>query len=346
MRVDDFDYDLPEERIAQAPLDERDASRLMLLHRRAGAPRHHRFLDLPSLLAPGDLLVVNDARVIPARLRGRKTATGGRVELLLVEPTGGNAWRALGRSSKGLPVGTQLQIAGGEAEVIEDEGGGSYLVRFDRAPEALLDALESGEGEMPLPPYIHRGEGPAPVDDRVRYQTIFASTPGAVAAPTAGLHFTPRVLDALRAHGVSVAQVTLYVGPGTFLPVRVENVEEHRMHTERYEVSEETAGAIARTRERGGRVVCVGTTSLRTLEAAAAADGTVHAGPGRTDLFVRPGYELRVAQGLLTNFHLPRSTLLMLVSALTGRERLLDAYREAVAERYRFYSYGDAMLVL
>lgn len=346
MRPEDFDFDLPEDRIAQAPLAERDASRLLVLPRAGGAPEHRAFRDLPDLLAPGDLLVANDARVIPARLYGRKAGSGGRVEVLLTERVDLHGWKALCGSSKPLRVGGVIELDGCTAEVVAAEGEGAYRLRFDLTGEALLAHLEAGAGEVPLPPYIHREGGEAPVDDRARYQTIFARQPGAVAAPTAGLHFTDAVLAALAERGVGLATVTLYVGPGTFLPVRVDRLEDHRMHEEAYEVPEATARAVAETHARGGRVVAVGTTSLRTLEAAADGAGGVRAGPGRTDLFVRPGYDLRAVDGLVTNFHLPRSTLLMLVSALAGRERVLAAYREAVARRYRFYSYGDAMLLL
>ncbi len=346
MRVDDFDFELPEGQIAQAPLPERDASRLLVLPRAGGAPEHGAFRSLPERLAEGDLLVVNDARVIPARLRGHKRDTGGRVELLLMEQLDRHTWLAMGRASKGLHPGTALELTGLAAEIVADEGDGVRRVRFEAPAEDLLPLLEAGAGQMPLPPYIHRDTGPAPVDDRERYQTIFADRPGAVAAPTAGLHFTPRVLEALAARGVETARITLHVGPGTFLPVRVDDVDDHVMHQERFEVSEAAAEAVARTRARGGRVVAVGTTSLRTLEAAADGAGGLKPGPGRTDLFVKPGYAFRTVDGLVTNFHLPRSTLLMLVCALGGTERVLAAYREAVARGYRFYSYGDAMLIL
>jgi S-adenosylmethionine:tRNA ribosyltransferase-isomerase len=345
MRIDAFDFHLPEARIAQRPLDERDASRLMVLPRAAGAPAHRRFRDLPGLLRPGDLLVVNDVRVIPARLRGRKADSGGRVEALLVAPVGDRDWRAMAGASKPIRVGMRLLFAGAEAEVVADEGGGFVRLRFDLAPGDLLAHLEGGAGELPLPPYI----GTAPGDDalhRQRYQTVFAARPGAVAAPTAGLHFTDRILADLEAAGIARAAITLHVGPGTFLPVRAERAEDHVMHAERFEVPEATCRAVEACRKRGGRVVAVGTTVLRTLEAAADGEGRLVAGEGETDLFVRPGYRFRMVDGLLTNFHLPRSTLLMLVCALAGRERVLDAYEEAVAREYRFYSYGDAMLLL
>jgi S-adenosylmethionine:tRNA ribosyltransferase-isomerase len=276
--------------------------------------------------------VVNDAKVIPARLFGRKEGSGGKVELLLVEPLPGGDWLALGQASKPLREGARVEVAGTSIEIVAVREGGELVVRLPVGGDALWSFLDRA-GEMPLPPYIRR----APREmDRERYQTVFARERGAVAAPTAGLHFAPALIEALGARGVGVARITLYVGPGTFLPVRARRVEDHRMHSERYFVPEETASAIARA----GRVVAVGTTALRTLEASAGRPG-----PGATDLFVTPGYEFRVVDALFTNFHLPRSTLLMLVAAFAGLDRIKTAYREAVAERYRFFSYGDAMLI-
>lgn len=352
MKLSDFDFELPEALIAQTPLAERDASRLLVLPKRAGAIEHRMFRELPSLLRRGDLLVFNDARVIPARLIGRKADTGGRVELLLTEPQVGDEsqpgelWSCLGKASKGLKPGQRIDFDERLwATVTAVEEDGSLQVRLSLGGDALLEALWQ-RGEIPLPPYIRHDHVPAASDPHAtRYQTIFAKRPGASAAPTAGLHFTPQTLRALEAAGIERATVTLFVGPGTFMPVRTENVLEHRMHTERFEVPQETVDAIARTRDRGGRVISVGTTSLRALEAAGQ-DGVVRAGPGATDLFLVPGSTFRVVDGLVTNFHLPKSTLLMLVSALVGRERLLDAYAAAVAERYRFFSYGDAMLIV
>ena len=344
--VKDFDYALPPELIAQTPLAERDASRLLVLPRRGGAPAHRQIADLPSLLEPGDLLIANDARVIPARLHGHKRGSGGKVELLLVEPLaeGSLSWLAMAGSSKPLRAGAVVEVAGERFEVLEARGGGEVVVRPSLSGQALQDFLERA-GELPLPPYIERDAPEA--YDRDRYQTVFARTPGAVAAPTAGLHFTPRLLAALAGRGVELAHLTLHVGPGTFLPVRVERTEDHRMHRERYQVPEATAEAHARCRERGGRAIAVGTTSLRTLEAAwDPATSRLRPGPGATNLFITPGYELRAVDGLLTNFHLPKSTLFMLVSAVAGLERVLAAYREAIAQRYRFFSYGVAMLVL
>jgi S-adenosylmethionine:tRNA ribosyltransferase-isomerase len=336
--LDQFDYDLPVELIAQEPLPERDASRLLVLPRERGEVQHRSVRELPTLLRAGDVLVVNDARVIPARVRGRKAGTGGKVELLLVEALGGPDWFALAQSSKPLRAGTVVEAHGARLEVVEVRGEGELVVRLPAEGDALWRYLDEA-GEMPLPPYIER---PARAEDRERYQTIFARERGAVAAPTAGLHFTPRLLEDLRGAGVGIARVTLHVGPGTFLPVRVRRVEDHRMHRERYHVPPETAEAVSAAR---GRVIAVGTTALRTLEAAH--DGAaVRAGPGSTDLFITPGYRFRAAQGLFTNFHLPRSTLLMLVSALAGLPRIQGAYAEAVARGYRFFSYGDAMLIV
>jgi S-adenosylmethionine:tRNA ribosyltransferase-isomerase len=334
MDVAEFDYELPEELIAQAPLPERDASRLLVLPKSGAGPLQHRMVrDLPALLRSGDLLVANDARVIPARLRGRKAGTGGHVELLLVEPLGGADWLALGGSSKPLREGSEVEVADARIRIVQNRGGGELVVRLPAEGDALWALLDRA-GEMPLPPYLHRAPEPA---DKERYQTIFARERGAVAAPTAGLHFTPRLVADLRAAGIHLVYITLYVGPGTFLPVRVARTEEHRMHRERYVVPEETAQAIATRR---GRLIAVGTTALRTLEASNGA-----AGPGSTDLFVTPGYQFRVIDGLFTNFHLPKSTLLMLVSALAGLDRIRAAYAEAVRQRYRFFSYGDAMLI-
>jgi S-adenosylmethionine:tRNA ribosyltransferase-isomerase len=336
--VEEFDYELPAGLIAQEPLPERDAGRLLVLPREQGEPQHRMVRDLPGLLQAGDVLVVNDARVIPARLRGRKEGTGGKVEILLVEPLGGADWLALAQSSKPLRPGAVIEAHGARLTVLEARGEGELVVRLPLDGDALWRYLDEA-GEMPLPPYIER---PARPEDRERYQTIFARERGAVAAPTAGLHFTPRLLEELRGKGVRVAPITLHVGPGTFLPVRARRVEDHRMHRERYQVPAATADAVASAR---GRVIAVGTTALRTLEAAH--DGeALRAGPGSTDLFITPGYRFRVVHGLLTNFHLPRSTLLMLVCAFAGLPRIQAAYAEAVASRYRFFSYGDAMLIV
>ncbi len=357
MRLSDFDFELPSAQIAQAPLPERDASRLMTLGRSTGAVAHHRFSDLPDLLRAGDLLVVNDARVIPARLLGRKAKTGGQVELLVVHPAapeptatalGGRAdaldWICLGQASKGLKAGAELAFDGGlSATVLEALGGGEYRVRFTTAGGEPLSEALGRAGRLPLPPYIER---PPTDEDASRYQTVYARASGSVAAPTAGLHFTEALFARLRDKGIGKVPVTLDVGPGTFLPVREDEVDRHKMHAERYTVPPATAAAIREAKAEGRRVVAVGTTVVRTLEAASEPDtGALREGPGETAIFIRPGYAFRQVDALVTNFHLPRSTLLMLVSAFAGREPTLAAYREAVASGYRFFSYGDAMFV-
>ncbi len=351
MNIADFDYPLPEELIAQVPATPRDASRLLVLPP-AGEARHHRFAELPGLLSPGDLLVFNDTRVIPARLVGRKRS-GGKVELLLCEslagvpPDGepprdglGPRWRAMGQASKPIRPGAVLEFDGLAARVDAAPGEGFYDVTLDREG-AELEAALARAGRVPLPPYSRREPT---AEDAERYQTIWARAPGSAAAPTAGLHFTDRVLAALDQRGVRRAAVTLHVGPGTFLPVRGGDLETHRMHGESWAVPPETAAAWAETRARGGRVVAVGTTTVRTLESAADG-GALRAGAARTELFIRPGHRFQAVDAMVTNFHLPRSTLLVLVSAFAGTDRVLTAYREAVAHRYRFFSYGDAMLL-
>ncbi len=336
MRVDDFDYELPEGLIARHPPERRGDSRLLALEAQSDVPRDLRFSDLPDLLRPGDLLVFNDTRVIPARLWGRK-ATGGRVEVLVERITGPHEALAHVRASKSPKPGAVLHLEGGvEAEVTGREGA-LFALRF-AGPAPVLELLER-HGHVPLPPYLARVDTP---EDRERYQTVFARRPGAVAAPTAGLHFDRAMLDRLAAAGVAQAFVTLHVGAGTFQPVRVDEVERHEMHAEWLQVPEETVAAVAAARARGGRVVAVGTTAVRALESAAAG-GELRPFEGETRLFVYPGYRFRVVDAMVTNFHLPRSTLLMLVSAFAGRERVLAAYRHAVARRYRFFSYGDAM---
>ncbi|MBX5481833.1 MAG: tRNA preQ1(34) S-adenosylmethionine ribosyltransferase-isomerase QueA [Myxococcaceae bacterium] len=355
MRVEDFEFHLPEELIAQAPLAERDASRLLVLNRRSGAFVHLQFRALPELLCEGDLLVFNDTRVIPARLFGTKAHTGGRVELLLVRPIADisnanaladrehrHAWSCLGQASKGLKPGTRVELGDGfSAEIVAAPGGGEVHVRFD-GPGPLQRLLDR-QGRLPLPPYIRREPT---AEDAERYQTLFARVPGSVAAPTASLHFTHDVLERIAARGVRRATVTLDVGPGTFMPVRGDDLSSHKMHGERFEVPEETARAIAETRARGGRVVAVGTTVVRTLETATDPEtGAVRPGRGESHLFITPGFRFRQIDALVTNFHLPRSTLLMLVSAFAGHAHARAAYEAAVAERYRFFSYGDAMFI-
>jgi S-adenosylmethionine:tRNA ribosyltransferase-isomerase len=341
LRLADYDYALPPERIAQAPLAERDEARLLVLERESGALAHRSVRDLPALLRPGDLLVANATRVEPARLRGRKASGGSAGALLLGAGERPGEWRALVRA-RALRVGTKLRFARGaealEAEVsaLAADGTATLLFAPDAAPHAL--------GEMPLPPYIRR---PAPrAEDRERYQTVFARVPGAVAAPTAGLHLTRALLAALARAGVGFAEVVLHVGPGTFRPLRAADLAAGVLHPERFELPAATADAIAAARARGGRVVAVGTTTTRVLEARARDDGRVEPGTGETRLFVRPGHRFRAVDALLTNFHLPRSSLLLLVAAFAGRERVLAAYREAIAAGYRFYSYGDAMLIV
>jgi S-adenosylmethionine:tRNA ribosyltransferase-isomerase len=343
MRLGDFDFTLPAELIAQAPLAERTASRLLVIHRQRGTIEHARFADLPGLLSPGDLLVRNETRVIPARLRGRK-ASGGQVEVLLIERCGGEGelWRCMTRSSKPVRTGSCLFFPGDiEGEVEADLGDGWRVIRF-RCHGNLLAALETF-GEMPLPPYIQRSPAPS---DRERYQTVYAREPGAVAAPTAGLHFSEETFAALAACGIEMCGLTLHVGPGTFQPVRVESLDEHRMHGELFAIPEATVAAVNRARAEDRRVVAIGTTSVRALESAADEQGKLHPGQAETHLFIRPGYRFRVTDAMVTNFHLPKSTLLVLVAAFAGRELILEAYRQAVEARYRFFSYGDCMLIL
>lgn len=352
MRIEELDYDLPEERIAQEPAAERDRARLLVLRRDGGAVEHRSVRDLPDLLRAGDLLVVNDAAVFPARLDLRRP-TGGRFDALLLEPLTGDPlrWEALVNAHSKLRPGERLAVerAEGVAVVLEERaGGGAWRVRFEGTAD--VRALAENAGRVPLPPYIRRERGADPRDalDRSRYQTVYARDPVAAAAPTAGLHFTPALLEACAARGVGRASVTLAVGPGTFRPVKAERVEDHPMHPERWRIPAETAAAVRAARAAGGRVVAVGTTAVRTLEAAAAAspDGLPREGAGSTDLFILPGYRFRSVDVLLTNFHLPRSTLLALVMAFGGGDAVLAAYREAVRERYRFFSYGDAMLIV
>ncbi|MEE8526004.1 MAG: tRNA preQ1(34) S-adenosylmethionine ribosyltransferase-isomerase QueA [Thermoanaerobaculia bacterium] len=345
MLTRDFDYHLPATAIAQHPAP-RGHSRLLVLDA-AGEERHRQPVDLPSILRPGDLLVVNDTRVLRARIFGRRRPGGGRMELLLAEkqPAGdgdgdgdGECWDVLAKPGKRARPGTQIDFDDGlAAEVVAKGPGGRVRIRFSRPVEPHLQRF----GHVPLPPYLKRPDERA---DHTDYQTIFARNPGAIAAPTAGLHFTPELVADLAGHGIGCAAITLHVGLGTFKPVTAELVHEHHMEAERYLVPEAAAAAIRRTRHGGGSIVAVGTTVVRTLETAAAGDGEVAAGEGRTKLYVTPGFRFRAVDVLLTNFHLPRSTLLMLVSAFAGRERVLAAYEEAIANGYRFYSYGDAML--
>ena len=341
MNLADFDYDLPESFIAQTPLEPRDASRLMVLNRTDGSVTHAHFRDLGQFLRPGDVLIFNDTRVIPARLLANKTGTGGRVEVLLLKRRAPLTWEVI-VGGKGLHVGTMLDVEGMpglQAVVIQAYDGARRLAQFSKPITPLLPRV----GRVPLPPYIRE-----PLADGNRYQTVYARTDGSAAAPTAGLHFTPELLAHLRAEGVIFGYVTLHIGLDTFSPVTVERVEEHRMHGEWCQVTEAAAELINAARREGRRVIAVGTTSVRTLESAAAASGDGPLVPwlGDTELFILPGYRFRVVDALITNFHLPRSTLLMLVSAFAGRERILAAYEQAKREGYRFYSFGDAMLIL
>ncbi|MGD9611290.1 MAG: tRNA preQ1(34) S-adenosylmethionine ribosyltransferase-isomerase QueA [Kiritimatiellia bacterium] len=350
MKVADFDYELPPELIAQEPAERRDGARMLVLDRAARIWEHKRFADLPAYLRAGDLLVANDTRVIPARVFGRKAkeGTGGKVEFLLLEELEPGVWDALMRSRRRPKVGERVILDEdlAVATVLEDGELGRVKVRVESEIPWLevLDRI----GQTPLPPYISRKEATPErrAIDKVRYQTVFAREPGAVAAPTAGLHFTPEVLDRLAGQGVDRATVTLHVGIGTFRPVSAETVAEHKMDFERWQVPAETAQKIAAAKAAGGRVVAVGTTSVRTLESAAARPEGFGAGQGRTDLFIYPPYGFRVVDALVTNFHLPKSTLIMMISAFAGRDFVLAAYREAIRERYRFFSYGDCMLIL
>ena len=340
MRVYLFDFELPQDRIATHPARPRDSARLLDLT--GGGTTDRIVSELPDILRPGDLLVSNDTRVIPARLRGKRGEAG--IEVTLHKREGPDSWLAFAKPAKKLRPGDRIVLSDSfSAEVAAKGEAGEVTLRFDAAGAALMAALHT-HGEMPLPPYIRR-TGNDGSDDATDYQTIFAGPEGAVAAPTAGLHFTPELLASLDAKGVRRTTITLHVGAGTFLPVKVDDTDDHKMHTEWFDIPESAARAIAETRAAGGRVVAIGTTSLRTLEAAARADGSVPAGSAETALFITPGYRFKAADLLMTNFHLPRSTLLMLVSAFAGRERMLDAYAHAIAEGYRFYSYGDASLL-
>jgi S-adenosylmethionine:tRNA ribosyltransferase-isomerase len=339
LKLSDFDYELPEALIAQEPCAVRDRSRLMVLHRDSEAIEHRIFSDLERCLVPGDLLVMNDTRVFPCRLLAKK-AGGGKAEIFLLEELDRNRWTALVKGS--LHAGKKVLLDRGiEAEIAADHEDGTKEILFLNVPD--IRALLPEVGKTPLPPYVKREPSRT---DRERYQTVYARQEGAVAAPTAGLHFTPELLERLRSRGIETTAVTLHVGPGTFQPVRAEIITDHRMLPEKFEVSELAAEAINRAKAEGRRIIAIGTTSVRTIESAASETGTVRAGSGSSELFIYPGYRFRITDGLVTNFHLPKSTLLMLVSAFAGRERIVSAYRTAVEERYRFYSYGDAMLIM
>ena len=374
MKTSDFYYDLPEELIAQDPLEDRSASRLLVLNKGTGEITHRHFRDIKEYLRPGDCLVINDTKVIPARLYGVKTDTGAAVELLLLKRRQDNVWETLVRPGKkcrpGVVIGfgersaapglpeqqpegqkcqtekrrqTERETADGSgflmtAEILDVVEDGNRLVRFSY--EGIFEEILDQLGEMPLPPYItHK------LKDKNRYQTVYARQEGSAAAPTAGLHFTPELLQEIREAGIQIAHVTLHVGLGTFRPVKVEDVTEHHMHTEYYEIEEDQAALINDTKRAGGRIICVGTTSCRTLESASDENGILRAGSGWTDIFIYPGYRFKIMDGLITNFHLPESTLIMLVSAFAGKDKVFAAYEEAVRERYRFFSFGDAMLI-
>lgn len=340
MELKDFDYELPQELIAQTPLQRRDGSRLLVLHKDTGAVEHKHFYDIIDYLNPGDCLVINDTRVLPARLLGWKEGTGGAMEFVLLTRREDDVREVMVRPGRKAKVGARFVFGEGLliGEIIEVLDNGNRLAKFTYEGEfySVLDQV----GLMPLPPYIKES-----LQDRERYQTVYSHDLGSAAAPTAGLHFTQELLQNIEQKGIEIVRITLHVGIGTFRPVKTQNILEHHMHSEHYMVTEEAAARINRCRAAGGRIVCVGTTSCRTLETVTTADGMVHAGHGETDIFIYPGYTFHAMDALVTNFHLPESTLLMLVSAFAGRERVLHAYQIAVQERYRFFSFGDAMLI-
>ena len=341
MNTADFDFHLPEELIAQTPLEKRDASKLLIVNRETGEMQDKYFHSIIDMLEPGDALVMNDTRVLPARLYGQKEETGGHVELLLLKNTAGDEWEVLAKPAKRLKVGTRVSFGDGRlsAVVTEELTHGGRIVRFEYQG-IFLEVLES-LGEMPLPPYIHEK-----LDDRERYQTVYAKESGSAAAPTAGLHFTKELLAEIQAKGVHLVYLTLHVGLGTFRPVSVDNLDEHEMHSEFYQLSEEAAATLRSVKENGGRVIAVGTTSIRTLETIGSKfNGQIQADSGWTNIFIKPGYDWKVVDAFSTNFHLPKSTLVMLVSAFAGRDLVLDAYHHATQEHYRFFSFGDAMFI-
>lgn len=340
MKRQDFYYELPEELIAQDPLENRSSSRLLVLDKKSGAVSHHVFREITDYLEPGDCLVINDTKVIPARLIGEKEGTGAKIEVLLLKRKDNHVWETLVKPGKKAKIGAKIEFGGGilKGEVIDVVEEGNRLIQFtyEGIFEEILDQL----GQMPLPPYITHQ-----LEDKNRYQTVYAKHTGSAAAPTAGLHFTPELLEEIERKGVDIARVTLHVGLGTFRPVKVEEITDHHMHSEFYQIDEEAAEKINKAKENGHRVICVGTTSCRTVESAADENGHMEAKSGWTEIFIYPGYQFKVLDCLITNFHLPESTLIMLVSALAGREHVLAAYEEAVKERYRFFSFGDAMFI-
>lgn len=341
MKTADFYFDLPQELIAQDPLENRSDSRLLVLDKNTGATEHRHFYDIVEYLNPGDCLVLNNTRVIPARLYGVREGTGAAIEILLLKRRENNVWETLVRPGKKARPGTRIIFGDGllTGEVLDVVEEGNRLIQFSY--EGIFEEILDQLGQMPLPPYITHE-----LKDKNRYQTVYAKYDGSAAAPTAGLHFTPELLDKIREKGIQIAEVTLHVGLGTFRPVKVEDVTRHHMHSEFYQIDEEAASIINETRAKGGRVICVGTTSCRTIESAAGEDGMLRPCSGWTEIFIYPGYRFKVLDALITNFHLPESTLLMLVSALAGREHILAAYEEAVEQKYRFFSFGDAMLIV
>ena len=340
MKTSDFYYDLPQELIAQDPLEDRSASRLMVLDKKTGKIQHHIFKEIVNYLNPGDCLVINDTKVIPARLYGAKVGTDAKIEVLLLKRKENNIWETLVKPGKKAKIGTKISFGEGLliGEVVDIVEEGNRLIQFtyEGIFEEILDKL----GQMPLPPYITHQ-----LKDKNRYQTVYAKHDGSAAAPTAGLHFTPELLEEIRDKGVNIAHVTLHVGLGTFRPVKVEDVTQHHMHSEFYVVEEDQAALVNETKKKGGKIISVGTTSLRTLESASTEDGILKAGSGWTDIFIYPGYRFKIVDRLITNFHLPESTLIMLVSALAGKEHIMAAYEEAVKDKYRFFSFGDAMFI-
>lgn len=340
MKTSDFYYDLPEELIAQDPLEDRSSSRLLVLDKETGEREHHVFKEIINYLHPGDCLVINDTKVIPARLIGERPETGGKIEVLLLKRKENDVWETLVKPGRKMKIGAKVTFGNGllTGEVIDIVEEGNRLIKFhyEGIFEEVLDQL----GQMPLPPYITHQ-----LQDRNRYNTVYATHEGSAAAPTAGLHFTPELLEEIQKKGIDIARVTLHVGLGTFRPVKVDDVSNHHMHSEFYQIDEEAAEKINRAKEQGGRVICVGTTSCRTIESAADENGHLEACSGWTEIFIYPGYRFKVLDCLITNFHLPESTLIMLVSALAGRDHVLEAYEEAVKERYRFFSFGDAMFI-
>ena len=340
MKKEDFYFDLPEELIAQDPLEDRSGSRLLVLDKETGETEHHIFREIVNYLNPGDCLVINDTKVILARLIGEKEGTGAKVEVLLLKRKENDIWETLVKPGRKMKPGARLVFGNGllKAEVIGVVEEGNRLIRFEY--EGIFEEILDQLGQMPLPPYITHQ-----LEDKNRYQTVYAKHSGSAAAPTAGLHFTPELLDEIKEKGVEIAHVTLHVGLGTFRPVKVENIQEHHMHSEFYRIEQSEADKINRAKEEGHRVICVGTTSCRTVESAADENGRLRECSGWTEIFIYPGYKFKVLDALITNFHLPESTLIMLVSALAGREHVLAAYEEAIRERYRFFSFGDAMFI-